>query len=120
MTEALSIARHFEDVTVLDFKCDIIIGFGTNELRQQTRRLIEEGRVKLILNLADVRYVDSSGMGEMVSALIAAARRGGDIVLLNISANILHLLRVTKLVTVFEIYDDEQEAIKGIKGGRKI
>ncbi len=120
MTELKSVERHFDDVTILEFKCDIIIGLGTTELRQQTRRLIGEGRVKIILNLAEVRYVDSSGMGEMVAALTTAARHGGDIALLNVSDNVLHLLKVTKLVTVFAIYDDEQEAVKSIKGGRKI
>jgi anti-sigma B factor antagonist len=117
MNELKSTERRFDDVTILDFQCDIIIGLGTTELRQQTRRLIEEGRVRIILNLADVKYVDSSGLGEMVAALTTAARRGGDIVLLNVSENVLHLLKVTKLATVFAIYDDERKAIEGIREG---
>lgn len=120
MTELKSSERYFEDVTILDFENDIIIGQGTSELRQETRRLIGEGRVKIILNLAKVKYVDSSGLGEMVSALTTAARKRGNIVLLNVSPNVMDLLRVTKLVSVFAIYGDEQDAIEGVKDRRDI
>lgn len=117
MTEIKVSERKFEEVTVLNFEGDITIGQGTSILRQETRRLIKEGRINIILNLADVRYIDSSGLGEMVSALTASGREGGTIVLLNVSQNVRELLRVTKLVTVFRIYNDEQSAFRSIRGG---
>lgn len=89
--------------TILDIEGDILFGDGTATLREEIRRSIREGRTNIVLNLARVRYIDSSGLGEMVSGLLAACREGGQIRLMNVSPNVQELLDVTKLSTVFEV-----------------
>lgn len=103
--------RQFGGMTILDLEGDVIFGEGAATLRKETRRLIEQGHANILLNLAKVRYIDSSGMGEMVSALMAAHRKGGQLGLMGMSPHVRELFEITKLTTVFNIYADERSAI---------
>lgn len=110
--------RRSERVTILDLEGGITFGEGTAALRRQTRRLIAEGRHDILLNLTRVRYVDSSGLGEMVAAQAAARRNGGRVAVLAPPPNVRELFEVTRLVQVFDIYDDEPSAVRGMAAGR--
>ena len=110
--------RRFGRATVLDLEGGVTFGEGTATLRRETRRLIAEGRVEIVMNLAGVRYVDSSGLGEMVAALLAARRAGGQVALLGLSSNVREVFEMTRLVEVFDIYADEAGALRGMAAGR--
>lgn len=110
--------RQFGWATVLDLEGDITAGEGTAALRRETRRLITEGRVDIVLNLARVRYIDSSGLGEMVAAQTAARRGGGQVALLAPTPNVREVLKVTRLASVFDVYEDEAGSLRGMSGGR--
>ena len=107
--------RQAGDVTVLDMEGKITIGEGSVALRSAIRRLIEEGKKKILLNLAGVSYVDSSGIGELVSSFTTINREGGQLKLLNLTQKIQDLLAITKLLTVFDVYDDEATALNSFK-----
>jgi anti-sigma B factor antagonist len=107
--------RQAGDVTVLDMSGKITIGEGSVALRGAIRRLIEEGKKKILLNLSQVSYVDSSGIGEFVASFTAINREGGQLKLLNLTQKIQDLLAITKLLTVFDTYDDEQSALNSFK-----
>ena len=107
--------RQAGDVTVLDMSGKITIGEGSVALRSAIRRLIEEGKKKILLNLAQVSYVDSSGIGEFVASFTAIGREGGQLKLLNLTQKIQDLLAITKLLTVFDTYDDESSALNRFK-----
>ena len=107
--------RHAGGITILDLEGNIIFGEGSAALRKEIRRLIEEGKDKLLLNLTNVSLIDSSGLGELVSAFVAVSRVGGQIKLLNVTQNVHSLLGVTSLTAVFEIYDDESKALDAFK-----
>ncbi|HEV7904491.1 MAG TPA: STAS domain-containing protein [Pyrinomonadaceae bacterium] len=107
--------RQAGDVTVLDMSGKITIGEGSVALRSAIRRLIEEGKKKILLNLSQVSYVDSSGIGEFVASFTAIGREGGQLKLLNLTQKIQDLLAITKLLTVFDTYDDESSALNSFK-----
>ena len=107
--------RQAGDVTVLDLDGRITIGEGSVSLRGAIRRLIEEGKKKVLLNLKGVSYMDSSGIGEMVSSFTTINREGGQLKLLNLQAKIKDLMAITKLLTVFDVYDDETSALNSYK-----
>jgi len=107
--------RQAGDVTVLDLSGKITIGEGSVSLRSAIRRLIEEGKKKILLNLAQVSYVDSSGIGELVSSYTTIGRENGQLKLLNLTQKIQDLLAITKLLTVFDVYEDEQTALNSFK-----
>jgi anti-sigma B factor antagonist len=107
--------RQAGDVTVLDMSGKITIGEGSVALRSAIRRLIEEGKKKILLNLSQVSYVDSSGIGEFVASYTAINREGGQLKLLNLTQKIQDLLAITKLLTVFDTYDDESSALNSFK-----
>jgi anti-sigma B factor antagonist len=107
--------RQAGDVTVLDMSGKITIGEGSVALRNAIRRLIEEGKKKILLNLSQVSYVDSSGIGEFVASYTAINREGGQLKLLNLTQKIQDLLAITKLLTVFDTYDDESSALNSYK-----
>ena len=107
--------RQAGDVTVLDMDGKITIGEGSVALRGAVRRLIEEGKKKILLNLSNVGYVDSSGIGELVSSFTTVNREGGQLKLLNLTQKIRDLLAITKLLTVFDTYDDEASALNSFK-----
>ena len=110
--------RRSGPVTVLGLEGDVTFGAGTATLRRETRRLIAEGRPDILLDLARVRYVDSSGLGEMVAAQLAARRAGGRVALLAPTPNVLEVFEMTQLVQVFDIYADEAGALRGMAAGR--
>ena len=107
--------RQAGDVTVLDMKGKITLGEGSVALRSAIRKLIEEGKKKILLNLGQVSYVDSSGIGEFVASFTAIGREGGQLKLLNLTQKIQDLLAITKLLTVFDTYDDESSALNSFK-----
>ena len=107
--------RQAGDVTVLDLGGKITIGEGSVSLRGAIRHLIEEGKKKILLNLNNVGYVDSSGIGELVSSFTTINREGGQLKLLNLSGKIRDLMVITKLHTVFDVYDDEATALNSFK-----
>ncbi|HKU73887.1 MAG TPA: STAS domain-containing protein [Pyrinomonadaceae bacterium] len=107
--------RQAGDVTVLDMSGKITIGEGSVALRTAIRRLLEEGKKRILLNLAGVSYVDSSGIGELVSSYTAINKEGGQLKLLNLTQKIRDLLTITKLLTVFDTYETEAEALNSFK-----
>ena len=107
--------RQAGDVTVLDLEGKITIGEGSVSLRNAIRRLIQEGKKKILLNLGGVSYVDSSGIGELVSSHTTISREQGQLKMLGLTEKIKELLVITKLLTVFDTYDDEQTALNSFK-----
>ena len=103
--------RQAGDVTILDLSGKITIGEGSVALRTTIRRLLGEGRNKILLNLASVGYIDSSGIGELVSSFTAVNKESGQLKLLKLTQKIQDLLAITKLLTVFDVFDDEGEAL---------
>jgi anti-sigma B factor antagonist len=99
-------------VTVLDLSGKITIGEGSVQLRETVRGLLERGAKNILINLGGVDYVDSSGIGELVSCFTTTKNQGGQLKLLNLTKKIKDLLMITKLLTVFDTYDDEAEAVK--------
>jgi anti-sigma B factor antagonist len=107
--------RQAGDVTVLDMSGKITIGEGSVALRTAVRRLLEEGKKRILLNLAGVSYIDSSGIGELVSSYTASNKEAGQLKLLNLTQKIKDLLTITKLLTVFDVYESEAEALNSFK-----
>ena len=103
--------RQAGDVTILDLSGKITIGEGSVQLREAVKDLLTNGKKKILLNLGDVSYVDSSGIGELVSSYTTTSNQGGHLKLLSLGKKIKDLLMITTLLTVFQTYDDEQEAI---------
>lgn len=106
------ITRQVGDVTVIDAAGRITLGEGTSQLRDSIRDALGAGHKKVLLNLGEVNYIDSSGIGELVSAFTTVTNQGGQLKLLNLSKRIQDLLQITKLYTVFEVHDDEAAAIR--------
>src|SRR5881628_3632813 len=107
--------RQAGDVTVLDMSGKITIGEGSIALRSAIRRLLEEGKKKILLNLAVVGYIDSSGIGELVSSYTTINKAEGQLKLLSLTQKLQDLLTITKLLTVFDVYDNEGEALASYK-----
>jgi anti-sigma B factor antagonist len=103
--------RDIGDTTVVDISGRITLGEGSALLRTMVRQLLETGRKYIVLNLADVSYIDSSGIGELVSSFTAVKKEGGELKLLNLTKKIHDLLLITKLFTVFDVHNDEEKAI---------
>ena len=103
--------RQAGDVTILDRVGKVTIGEGSVALRSAIRRLLGEGKSKILLNLAGVGYIDSSGIGELVSSFTAVNKEGGTLKLLKLTQKIQDLLAITKLLTVFDVFDEESEAL---------
>lgn len=104
--------RSASDVTVLDLKGKMTLGEGDELLKDKVNSLAMQGRLKILLNLADVPYIDSAGLGEIVRTYTTISRRGGQMKLLNLTKRITDLLSITKLLTVFETYDNEADAVR--------
>lgn len=104
--------RQVGDVTVLDSAGRITLGEGTSTLRDAIKAIVDGGSKKVLLNLGEVNYIDSSGIGELVSAFTTVTNQGGQLKLLNLNKRIQDLLQITKLYTVFEVHDDEAAAIR--------
>lgn len=104
--------RQVGDVTVIDAVGRITHGEGSSAFRETIRDLSGKGNQKLLLNLAEVSYIDSSGIGELVSAFTTVTNHGGVLKLLNLNKRVKDLLQITKLYTVFEVHDDEATAVR--------
>jgi anti-sigma B factor antagonist len=104
--------RQVGDVTVIDAAGRITLGEGTSTLRDAIKGIVDNGSKKVLLNLGEVNYIDSSGIGELVSAFTTVTNQGGQLKLLNLNKRIQDLLPITKLYTVFEVHDDEAASIR--------
>jgi anti-sigma B factor antagonist len=103
--------RQAGDVTILDMQGKVTIGEGSVALRTTIRRLLGDGKTKILLNLGGVGYIDSSGIGELVSSFTAVNKEQGTLKLLNLTQKIQDLLAITKLLTVFDVFENEDEAL---------
>jgi len=106
------VERQVGDVTILDLHGKILIGEGDDALRDAVNKLVDSGKTKLLLNLAEVPYVDSAGLGEIVRCYTTVSKKGGKLKLLHLTKKIQDLLSITKLLTVFETFENESEAVK--------
>jgi anti-sigma B factor antagonist len=107
--------RQAGDVTILDLSGEVRIGEGSIALRDSIRNLADQGKKKVLLNLAGVKYIDSSGIGELIANYTTISRQGGQLKLLKLTDRVQNLLVITKLLTVFDSYDDESEALKSFQ-----
>ena len=107
--------RQAGDVTILDLSGSVRMGDGAVSLRNSIRGLIDQGNKKILLNLASVKNIDSSGIGELIANYTTLSRDGGQLKLLNLTEKIQNLLVITKLLTVFDSYDSEAEALNTFK-----
>ncbi len=98
-------------ITLIDLSGRISLGEGSALLRKTIRDLLDSGHNKILLNLGDVNYIDSSGIGELVSGFTAVRSRGGELKLLNLTKKVHDLLQITKLFTVFDVYTDESTGV---------
>ncbi len=105
-------SRQVGDVTVVDAKGRITLGEGASVFRDVIRDLAAKGNKKILVNLADVSYIDSSGIGEMVSSFTTVTNHGGQLKLLSLTKRVKDLLQITKLYTVFEVFEDEASAVR--------
>ena len=107
--------RQVDGITILDLSGRITLGEGSVQLRDSVRDLLSKGSKHILLNLGDVNYIDSSGIGELVSGYTTVRNQGGELKLLNLTKKVHDLLQITKLYTVFDIKDDEASAIAAFK-----
>jgi anti-sigma B factor antagonist len=112
--------RAVGDVMVVDVKGKITLGEGDELLKDKVNSLINQGQRKIVLNLAAVPYLDSAGLGEVVRAYTTVSRQGGSLKLLNLTKRITDLLSITKLLTVFETFDSEDEAVRSFSASAKV
>jgi anti-sigma B factor antagonist len=105
-------SRQVGDVTVVDATGRITLGEGASIFRDTIRDLAAKGNKKILVNLADVSYIDSSGIGEMVSSFTTVTNHGGQLKLLSLTKRVKDLLQITKLYTVFEVFEDEPAAVR--------
>src|SRR6201987_815032 len=103
--------RQVDGITIVDLSGRITLGEGSVVLRDTIKDLLSKGQKKILLNLGDVSYIDSSGIGELVSAFTSVRNQGGELKLLNLTKKAHDLLQITKLYTVFDVKDDEAAAI---------
>jgi anti-sigma B factor antagonist len=104
--------RKVDGVTIMDLNGRIVLGEESSALRQAIKDLLARGERKIVLNLANVSYMDSSGLGVLVGGFTSVSNEGGQVKLLNLSGKVHDLLRVTKLLTVFEVFDDESKVVR--------
>jgi anti-sigma B factor antagonist len=112
--------RAVGDVTVLDLKGRVTLGEGDELLKDKVNSLLNQGLKKIVLNLADVPYVDSAGLGEIVRTYTTVSKQGGTLKLLNLTKRITDLLSITKLLTVFETFDNENEAVRSFSQSARV
>ena len=103
--------RQVDGIAIMDCSGRITLGEGSVQLRDSVRDLLGKGSKQILLNLGDVTYIDSSGIGELVSAFTTVRNQGGDLKLLNLTKKVHDLLQITKLYTVFDVKDDEASAV---------
>jgi anti-sigma B factor antagonist len=112
--------RAVGDVTILDLKGKMTLGEGDELLKDKINSMIQQGQKKLLLNLEGVPYIDSAGLGEVVRTYTTVSRQGGSLKLVNLTKRITDLLSITKLLTVFETFDSEVEALKSFQASAKV
>ena len=112
--------RSAGDVIVLDLKGKMTLGEGDELLKDKINSLLQQGHKKVILNLEDVPYIDSAGLGEIVRTYTTISRQGGSLKLLNLTKRITDLLAITKLLTVFETYDSEADAVRSFTSSARV
>ena len=108
------------DVKILDMKGRVTLGEGDELLKDKINSLLNQGHRKIILNLADVPYIDSAGLGEIVRTYTTVSRQGGSLKLLNLTKRITDLLSITKLLTVFETFESEDDAVRSFSASAKV
>jgi anti-sigma B factor antagonist len=108
-------SRVIDGITIVDCSGRITLGEGSVVLRDSIKDLLGKGQKKILLNLGDVNYIDSSGIGELVSAYTTVKNQGGELKLLNLTKKVHDLLQITKLYTVFDVRDDETTAVKSFR-----
>jgi len=111
--------RRVGEVVVLDLKGKVTLGEGDEVLKDKINSLMNQGHKKIVLNLAEVPYIDSAGLGEIVRTFTTVSRQGGSLKLLNLTKRISDLLAITKLLTVFETFDTEHEAVQSFSASAK-
>ncbi len=104
--------READGATVVDLSGRITLGEGSATLREMIRDLLNKGQKKIVLNLADVNYIDSSGIGELVSGFTTVKNQGGELKLLHLTKKVHELLQITRLYTVFDVHSDEKTAVR--------
>ena len=107
--------REVDDVAVVDFSGQITLGESSATLRRMIREIVEMGHRKIILNLSDVDYIDSAGIGELVSACTSLRNLHGELKLLNLSRRLRDIIQITRLYTIFDVQTDEQTALRSFK-----
>jgi anti-sigma B factor antagonist len=107
--------RKVGNVTILDLKGKILFGDGIDELRQSINGAIKDGEKQMVLNFAEVPYLDSTGLGEVVRSYTTLKKEGGTVKIANLTNKVKDLMMVTKLITVFETFENENEAVKSFK-----
>ena len=107
--------REISGVTIIDVSGRITLGEGSAMLREMVRDLLGKGQKKIVLNLGDVNYIDSSGIGELVSSYTTVKNQGGEVKLLNLTKKVHDLLQITKLYTVFDVHNDEHSAVNSFR-----
>jgi anti-sigma B factor antagonist len=112
--------RSAGDVIVLDLKGKMTLGEGDELLKDKINSLVQQGRRKVVLNLEEVPYIDSAGLGEIVRTYTTISRQGGTLKLLNLTKRITDLLSITKLLTVFETYDSEADAVRSFSSSARV
>jgi anti-sigma B factor antagonist len=112
--------RSAGDVIVLDLKGKMTLGEGDELLKDKINSLVQQGRRKILLNLEGVPYIDSAGLGEIVRTYTTISRQGGSLKLLNLTKRITDLLSITKLLTVFETYDSEADAVRSFSTSARV
>src|SRR4051812_5907179 len=112
--------REREGIVILDVKGRLIVGESVSSLREKVRELTDDGKVNIILNLAEVDYIDSTGLGGLVISFTSVKKSGGALKILNLSKRNVELLILTKLTTVFEVFMDEQDAVNSFFPNRQI
>lgn len=111
--------RRLGDVTVLDLTGRLVLEEGDSVLRDCLNRLIEAERFKIVLNLGEVSYIDSCGIGVMIAKFVSFRRKGGDVRLLHVTSRSMHLLEISKLVNVFRMFDSEADAVASFDDGAR-
>jgi len=108
-------SRQVDGVTIVDLSGRIVLGEATTTLREMLQNLLSQGQKKILLNLAEVSYIDSSGLGALVSGYTTLAGQQGQLKLLNLTKKVQDLLQITKLLTVFEVHTDEATAVRSFQ-----
>ena len=107
--------RLINNVVIIDTIGELRLGEGTDVVRNVVRELLDQGYRNILLNLRDVRHIDSAGVGELMSCYTSVRNQGGDLKLMNLSKNVHNLLQITKLCTIFEVEDEEAKAVESFR-----